>query len=43
MCAEGLCSRGREFESQHKLLDGYFHSNFSLKIVLFCLQGTESK
>ena len=28
------CSRGREFESWHRILDGHFHIYFFVKIVI---------
>ena len=32
------CSKGREFESQHHILDGHFSHLFVVKIVMFVLK-----
>ena len=32
---DNSCSKGREFESRHRLLDGHFSHWFVVKIVLF--------
>ena len=38
---DDLCTRGRGFESQHRILDGHFSHIFVVKIVLFvCLKKT---
>ena len=31
----GSCSKGREFESQHNILNGHFSHLFVVKIVMF--------
>ena len=38
---DNSCSKGREFESRHRLLDGHFSHRFVVKIVLF--EKTENK